>query len=422
MLKKLGIKPEMLLFFILIACVSLANGLSDSVYNNFYYEVYNVTPQQRGFIEFPREMPGLLCALVIAVLSFMGDVRIALIAQILSCVGLTLLGVWTPSFSVMLVFLFINSLGNHIFMPISDSIGMSLAEEGQVGKRIGQYASVRSAMGFVAALIVFFGFRFGVFQFSADVHMKPIFLLGVVFFALAIVVSFLLVKKTNMPRREKGKINLVFRKEYKFYYLLTILHGVQKQIAYVYGSWVVVDILLRGTDVMALLSMASTFICIFFMRLLGKWMDKFGVKKMLFVEAFAFIIVYSIYGFTVYGITSGVLPATGVAVWGIYALFILDRLSMQMAVVKSIYLRSIALEDREITATLSTGTSLDHVVSILAAMAGGFIWANWGSHWVFFMAAMFSVGNVVVAWLVNPEKERKIALEYKKKHGIDIGA
>jgi hypothetical protein len=37
-----------------------------------------------------------------------------------------------------------------------------------------------------------------------------------------------------------------------------------------------------------------------------------------------------VYGLVVWGITSKTLPSQGLAVWFVYLLFILDRLSMQM--------------------------------------------------------------------------------------------
>ena len=107
---------------------------------------------------------------------------------------------------------------------------------------------------------------------------------------------------------------------------------------------------------------------------------------------------------------------SGIAAWMVYALFVMDRLSMQISMVKSVYLRSIARRDDEVTATLSTGLSLDHAVTIVAAVAGGYIWSAWGSHWVFFMAAFFSLGNLVVAWRVRPEEEREQALEFRRLH------
>ncbi|MFA9424349.1 MAG: MFS transporter, partial [Sedimentibacter sp.] len=113
----LKMKPEMLMFFVLIAVTSLGSGFSDSLYSNYFKEVYHVTAVQRGFIEFPRELPGLLCMVVIGLLGFLGDLKVAFIAQILSFIGLVILGFFTPSFSVMLLFLFINSMGMHLFMP-----------------------------------------------------------------------------------------------------------------------------------------------------------------------------------------------------------------------------------------------------------------------------------------------------------------
>ncbi len=123
-----GIRKELILYFVLISATALANGLSDSVYSNYFKEVYHVTAFQRGLIEFPRELPGLLCAIVIGLLGFLGDLRLAFIAQILALIGVTVLGLFTPPFAVMLVFLFINSLGMHLFMPLQDAIGMSMAE------------------------------------------------------------------------------------------------------------------------------------------------------------------------------------------------------------------------------------------------------------------------------------------------------
>ena len=84
-------------------------------------------------------------------------------------------------------------------------------------------------------------------------------------------------------------------------------------------------------------------------------------------------------------------------------------LSMQMGMVRSVYLRSIAWDENEVTAALSTGVSLDHIVSILAAVTGGFIWSRWGRHWVFFLAALFSLGNLYVAIRVRPAEEKEAA-------------
>jgi predicted MFS family arabinose efflux permease len=407
MKKFLKIKPEMLMFFILVASVSMGNGLSDSIYANYFKEVYHVTAIQRGFIEFPRELPGMLCMIVISLLGFLGDIRTALIAQLLSLIGLAVLGLVTPTFGVMLVFLFINSMGMHLFMPLRDSIGMSLAESNQVGRRMGQVLSVSSAFTMIASILVFFGFKAGIFSFNSPV--KSVFLLGAAAFLCAAVMAAIMSGTAKSKKTSDRKVKFIFRKQYRYYYMVTILKGVQKQIALVYGTWVIVEMLGKKADTMALLYITVGFISMFFLNKLGKWMDKYGIKTMMYVDAISFIGVYVIYGIFVWLITSGKLPKEGLTVWMIYLLFIADRLSMQVGMVNSIYVRSITVNKDEVTSILSTGISLDHVFSILAGVAGGYVWTNLGSHWVFFIAAALSLGNVYVAYRVQPEKEKEEA-------------
>jgi MFS family permease len=401
------IRPEVLLFFILVAAVALGNGLSDGVYSNYFKEVYKITAFQRGLIEFPRELPGLLCAVVIGALGFLGDLKTAFIAQILSIIGVTVLGLFTPTFAVMLIFLFINSMGMHMFMPLQDAIGMSLAEPNQVGKRMGQFFSTRAAFNLVAALLVFFGFRYGFFSFATSV--KWIFLVSAMAFTFASIITLIMIRRVGPTKKVFRSNKLVIHKQYRYFYMLTILHGVQKQVAYVYGTWVIVDLLLKKADTLALLAITVGFISIFFLNIIGQWMDKYGIKRMMYVDALTFIGVYIIYGFVVWGITSKVLPSSGWAIWIVYLLFVLDRLSMQIGMVKSIYLRSIAFNEQDVVSTLSMGISLDHMVSIVAAITGGFVWSVWGSQWVFFLAAFFSLGNLYVAYKVQPEKEKALA-------------
>jgi MFS family permease len=216
---------------------------------------------------------------------------------------------------------------------------------------------------------------------------------------VAIVASALLARKKvpapGAARKKRAKI--VFRREYRYYYLVTMLNGVQKQIALVFGSWVIIDLLGKKADTMSLLMITVSFISIFFMRMLGRWIDRLGIKKMMYMDALTFIFVYIIYGLLVWGITGNVLTGTW-PVFGIYVLFILDRLSMQIGVVKSVYLRSIAVNPEEITSQLSAGLSLDHVVAIIAAQISGAVWMLLGPQWVFFTAAFFSLGNLFVAW------------------------
>lgn len=398
-----GMRRELLLFFILIGVVAFANGLSDTVLSNYFKDAYDINAEQRAFIEFPREMPGMLCVFIIGALSFLGDIRLAVLAQIAACIGITILGFITPSFSVMLIFLFIYSLGMHLFMPLSDSIGMKLAEPGRVGERVGQYGSLKTGIGFLTGILVFIGFRVGFFSFKVET--KWIFVISAIGFFIAICVACMLVHVTKGSNEffQGAKVRFVFRKKYINYYILTILNGVQKQIAYVFGSWVIIDLLLKGADVMSILTIIGSFCGIFFFRCVGRWLDTKGVKFMLYMDALSFIFVYIIYGVLVWAIVDQWFPNSTWIVYGVYLLFILDRLSMQLSIVKAVYLRSIAISPEDVTSALSTGISLDHMVAIVAAQISGFIWMQYGAQWVFFLAAFLSLGNLIIAYRIPKE-------------------
>jgi MFS family permease len=341
--------------------------------------------------------------IAISSLSFLGDVKIAIITQALSFIGILALGLLTPPFAIMLIFLFINSLGMHMYMPLTDSIGMSLVEDDRLlGKRMGQYKSVGTTFSLIGSIFAFIGFKTGFFSFNTQI--KWVFVASAILFALVFVLYIALHKTMEHEPVQKRKFKLELKKDYKYYYILATMNGAQKQIMIVFGPWVLIEILGKSTDTMILLIMIGSFLGIFFLRLLGKWIDKFGVKKLLFADALSFIGVYVLYGLLSMGFDTGALPIVGIPFILASALFVLDRISMQMGMVRVIYLKNIAHSPNDITTTLSTGISIDHVVSIIGATLGGLAWKAWGPQYVFFIAAALSVVNLIVAAKVKLPK------------------
>ncbi len=389
------VPKEMKLFVLILALTALGLGFSNDIISNYFKDAYQATAFQRGVIELPRELPGILCILVISLFSFISDIRIAILAQVFSIAGIVYLGIFTPSYTVMTVFIFINSLGMHLFFVLQDSIGLALIKKGETGKRMGQFKGVSTAFQMVAAILVFIGFRTGFFNFETPFKL-PFLLAGAAFFMVMILLV-RLQRRVHLPGSIHRKTRMVVRKEYRYYYILTILFGAQKQIMMVYGPWVLIDLLGKKADTIAMLSMAGGLIGIFFIPALGRWMDRFGIKAMLYADALSFILVYLVYGALTAGYHEGLLPLAGWAILPAYLIFILDRMSTQMGLVRTVYLRAIAVHSSEMTPTLSVGISLDHMVTIIFAPLGGLIWGVWGPQYIFFLAAGLSLVNLYVA-------------------------
>lgn len=395
-----------LIYYLIIALTALGLGLSNDVISNYFKDAYQITAYQRGLIEFPRELPGVLVIVIIASLSSFSDIRIAMVAQLLSIIGIGTLGFFTPSFEIMLIFIFINSLGMHMFMPIQDSIGMSLIKDENIGKKLGQYKGLATIFTVLGSMMVFVGFRVGLFSFTSK--MKWIFIISACILGVVLILFFVLEKLVDQPIKTNKKVSFVFRKEYKYYYVLVVMWGVQKQIMIVYGPWVLIDLLSKRADTLAILSIIGSFIGVFFIPAVGRWIDKFGIKKLLYADALSFIIVYLVYGLLSAGFSTGKLATIGVPVFLAYIVFIFDKMSTQMGMIRTIYLRSIAVKTSDITPTLSLGLSLDHIVSIMCAYLGGIVWSLWGPQYIFFLAASLSLVNLYVASKVNDDKLIKL--------------
>jgi len=402
-------KKDLILFFVVIATVNLAIGFSDGLFSNYFKEVYNTNGFQRGLIEFPRELPGVIVFFLISAIAFLGDITIAMIAQAAAAFGLIVLGLVTPSFGVMLFFLFIYSLGMHLYMPINDSIAMSLSEKDQLGKRMGQVAGIRFAFLTIAGLAVFFLFRFGVFSFQSNIKMT--FIVAAAFYIVALLLLVKLKRDVGQMRTKREKPKFIFRKEYKFYYMLAVVFGVQKQVMIVFGPWVLIETLGQRVDTIVLLGIIASTCGMFLMPQIGKWIDRFGVKKLLYVDALSFIFVYLCYGVLTQFFNTGLLAKVGLPVLLTCALFVVDRLSSQMGIIRTVYLKSIALSDAEVTPTLSLAMTMDHVVSILVGITGGVAWVTFGSQYIFYTVAALSLINLAVAILVK--EPRKIEARLK---------
>jgi len=390
-----SLSPGVRLYLAVLALTALGLGFSNDIISNYFKDAYRVTPYQRGLIEFPRELPGMICALVVAALGAFGDVRIAVIAHAFSVAGIFVLGLSSPPFAIMLALIFVNSLGQHLFMPVQDSIGIALARRESLGKRMGQFKGVTTGFQMLAAVFVFAGFRLGLFSFTDRVKWPFVIAAALILAALVALVA--LERRVGPAAGSAARPRFVFRKEYRFYYTLVVMFGVQKQIMLVYGPWVLIDLLGKKADTLALLGIVGAFLGIFFIPAVGRWLDRFGIRAMLYADALSFIGVYALYGLVSGGYASGALATVGWPVLLAYVVFVFDRMSTQMSLVRTVYLRTIAVDPADVTATLSLGISMDHVVSILCAYAGGIVWTLWGPQYVFYLAAALSFVNLYVA-------------------------
>lgn len=380
-------KKNIIIFCIATACIGFAFITTESVISN-YYDSFGITSVQRGWLEFPRELPGLLLALISGVLFYLGSAKMASIACILGSLGLIGLGYVTPSYGVMIIWMFIYNAGTHIWMPIRLEIGMAMAKDGKIGKQLARFDMVRAFSGIIGGGIVFFGFRFFHFQY------KTAFLIC----ALSLMVAaFALTRLKIYIPTKKSKIKLVFKKKYMLYYVMCIFNGARKQITITFAPWLLIRIFARTPDNMLIIGIATSVLGIVVYPLMGSAIDKLGEKVVLAGEAV--ILATLCAGYTL------INSELQIAVYIVTGCYIFDRLLAYAGNARSTYVKKIAENQDDVLPTISTGISLDHMISMTIPAVGGYIWHIFGYKYVFAGACMIAIINLLLAIKIPGKNE-----------------
>jgi predicted MFS family arabinose efflux permease len=366
-----------------------SQSLVDSTFNNFLNETFFINNLQRGLMELPRELPGLLIIVVSAILFFLCSRRQAAFANILCAIGILFIGLFSPSFSVMLIWLFIFSIGQHLFIPMNQSIGMELAVEGKTGRRLGQLSALANVATIIGSFAILIGFKF------FNLNFKISYVTAFLGFITVAALIFMMKKDKPAPVRMKFQL----RREYKLFYWLNVLYGTRKQIFLTFAPWVLVTVFKQKTQVLATLLTIGGVIGIFFRPMLGRAIDKLGERFILAAEAVILIFVCLGYGF------SRNIFSEETALFIVFACYILDQVVIAVSIARATYIQKIAVMPEDVAQTLTMGVSIDHIFSICVAVFGGFVWIKWGYQYIFLLGAIIAVINFFSALQIktNPQ-------------------
>lgn len=390
-LSKLKLIPrELLIFGMTVFAIGVGANIFDSTFNNFLDERYLVTPFQRSFLEFPRELPGFLVVFVSAGLAFLCSRRLGAVTMLLSVAGVLLMGFAAPTYAMMAIWLFVYSLGQHVFFPLSSTIGMELASKGRTGKRLGQLNAVTNTAKIVGGLLVVLGFKYLNFEFEHT------FIIAAVVFGIASILLFSMKRGEAQP----AKNYLRLHKEYNLYYSLITISGARKQLFITFAPWVLVTIFNQPTQIIASLLLIGGIIGILFQPILGQAIDRFGEKLVLTSEAVILIVICFGYGFA-----KSIFPEN-IAFLVVCTCYLIDQMIFSVGMARATYIKKIARHPDHVQSTLTAGVTIDHIFSISAAIIGGLIWNKYGFQYVFVFGALLATINFFVAGRIRiPSQE-----------------
>lgn len=385
-------RPIGLLFMMALA-MPIAFNTWSALLNNFVIEVAGFDGSDIGLLHTVREIPGFLAVGVIALIIFIRE-------QVLGLVALVMLGVATgitaffPSMTGILTLTMLSSIGFHYYETVNQSLQLQWIEKARAPQMIGWLMAAGSAVTFVAYVLIVMTWQ--AFDLSyAFVYMVS----GGVTVAIALFCLF------AYPQFEAPHPQLkmfVLRRRYWLYYTLQFMAGARRQIFVVFAGFMMVEKF--GFDVHEITSLylLTLMTNIFVAPVIGRVVGVFGERRALLFEYAGLVLVFSAYG-GVYFFGWGVAIAA--------TLYVIDHIFFALALALKTYFQKIA-DPQDIAPTAAVAFTINHIAAVFLPVLLGLLWLVSPAA-VFVLAAGMASVSFALALLIprHPAKSHETVFQ-----------
>lgn len=364
----------------------LGYGIYKGIIDNYMAEIVGMGEFDRGLTEFFREIPGLLLIFILAALYTFSAQKLYKLGAIIMLIGMGMLSIVSPTKLLVTLAVCIYSLGEHIQLGMKNTLSLEYAKENQGGQALG-YQNAFYQAGMVVGYIVIIPF-FAIAVSKATSMYKPFFLIATAIMAVGAVFAF---KIKGNSETDSNKRRFYFRKKFTKYYMLEVFYGARKQVFFTFGPYVLILFYGANAAVISLLFAISAICCFFLAPVVGQIIDKLGYKIVMISDTLILVIVCFFYGFAHH-----IFPMH-VAFIVCCVNYILDSIISLASMASNVYVQDISDSPEEVRATISTGISVNHLITILIALFGGLIWQVLGIETLFILSAILGLCNSAYA-------------------------
>jgi hypothetical protein len=393
-------RPIFLLFVMALA-MPIAFNTWSALLNNFVIEVAQFDGSDIGWLHTVREIPGFLAIGVIALIIFIRE-------QVLGLVALIMLGVATaltaqfPSMGGILTLTMLSSIGFHYYETVNQSLQLQWIEKKKAPQTIGWLMAISSAVTFVAyGLIVLLWDRW-------ELSYNSVYMVSGGLTALIALFCLFAYPQFEAPNPQLK--TFILRKRYWLYYALQFMAGARRQIFVVFAGFMMVERF--GFDVheitsLYLLTLMSN---VFIAPVIGKVVGVFGERRALLFEYAGLVMVFLAYG-GVYFFGWGVLIAAG--------LYVVDHIFFALALALKTYFQKIA-DPQDIAPTAAVAFTINHIAAVFLPAGLGYLWLVSPAA-VFIAAAAMASISFILAMLIprHPSKGHETVFQHRLTAAAD---
>lgn len=384
--------PISLLILMSIAMPIAFNAWS-AMLNNFVVEKAAFTGVEIGILQSLREVPGFLSFTLIFVLLVIKEQTFAVFSLALLGLGVCLTGFFPTVYGLYFTTVLM-SIGFHYFEAVKQSLSLQWLPKEEAPIILGKLLAV----GSLTSLIVY-GCLWTLLEFFQLPYWINFAIAGGICIFLALV---MFIFYPAFPSKVEQNQNLVLRKRYWLYYLLTFLSGARRQIFVVFAAFLMVEKFGYSASQVTLLFLVNYAFNYLFAEKIGSLIGKFGERRALTFEYIGLIIVFIAYGL--------VENATVAAF-----LYILDHMFFALAIAITTYFQKIA-DPKDMASNAGVSFTINHIAAIVVPALLGLVWM-WSHSLVFYIGAIFALLSLIAAQFIpkapSPDNETRIAFKSK---------
>jgi len=378
-----SIRKNPMYFYLLILTLCATGGLQAwrTLFDNFAVHVIGLDGNHIGIIQSIREVPGFLALLVVYALLFIKEHRLASLAVLILGIGVALTGLF-PSFYGLIFTTLMMSFGFHYFETVNQSLTLQYFPKEIAPLVFGRLRSLASACNI--AVGVFF------LIFSPYLSFVSLYLS----FGLVIILTALWLSTTNPTRVDLPvqRKEMVVRKEYWLFYILTFLAGARRQIFIAFAVFLLVKKFNFSVQEIAGLFLLNNFVNYFLSPYIGRCIVQFGERKVLSTEYAALIIIFCGYALVEDKYIAGLL-------------YILDHIFFNFAIAIKTFFQKIA-DPADIAPSMAVGFTINHVAAVFLPALGGLLWLI-DYRIPFVGGALFSLLSLIAVQFIPGQLQKK---------------
>ena len=378
-------------FLLCILITGLSYGLYKGMLDNFLAEVVQMGEMDRGITEFFRELPGILLVFILAVFYMLSAETMYKAGAVIMLAGMGMHAVLPATKVLTTLAICVYSLGEHIQLGMKNTLSLGYAKPDRGGAALG----VQSATNQIGTLA---GYLVVVVVFSLMAGRQPYKL----FFALAAVLAgvsaLCSLRLSGSSAADASKRRFYFHKKYTKYYMLEMFYGARKQVFLTFGPYVLILHYGANAATISLLFAISAIACFLASPVVGRIIDKLGYKIVMVSDTLILVVVCFFYGFAHH-----IFPGR-IAFIVCCVNYVLDAVISLASMASNVYVQDLAESSEEVKATISTGVSINHVITIFIALFGGWIWESLGIETLFIVSAVLGLCNSAYAATIKGKK------------------